>query len=413
MPAINSPLLVSLAKGIDARVIFQGDTQQLQAVGRGQPLAMLERELGFGMQVGRINVTRRQLRLEDKRLAQELSSGDAVRFSTAIEALIARGAIRSGGTDEAVQTILANRNAQKPVDAIVLSSTHRLAERISEKLHEAYKAARPEVKLAQIAAFKVKQLQPTELLSTASYQPGEMIEYQCHAQKSARIAEVATVTADGIRVKGQQELVAFDNVAAVYSKTMLERGAGETLLLTEKIKQNGKVYENGSRQTIASIDDRKVRFESGLELDLHDGRVRQGDVVTTYKAQGASRTEMIRVEDNRSLNAMANREDLHVAFTRHRASARMFVQDISVLQRVANRSLIKDVTARDLETRKTVNFVERIGEALARAIRSAKRMTKAAKREQERIRELYLKKRRGKAEAHAREQKRGPEMAPV
>jgi len=167
---------------------------------------MLERELGFGMHVGRLNVTRRQLRLEDKRLAQELSSGDAVRFSTAIEALIASGAIRSGGTDEAVQTILANRKAQKPVDAIVLSSTHRLAERISEKLHEAYKAARPEVKLAQIAAFKVKQLQPTELLSTASYQPGEMIEYQCHAQKSARIAEVATVTADGIRVKDGRRL---------------------------------------------------------------------------------------------------------------------------------------------------------------------------------------------------------------
>src|SRR6266403_499050 len=135
--------LANLARDIDARVIFQGDTQQLQAVGRGQPLAMLERELGFGMHVGRINVTRRQLRLEDKLLAQELSSGDAVRFSTAIEALIASGAIRSGGTDEAVQTMLTKRNAQKPVDAIVLSSTHRLAERISEKLHEAYKAVRP------------------------------------------------------------------------------------------------------------------------------------------------------------------------------------------------------------------------------------------------------------------------------
>jgi hypothetical protein len=48
---------------------------------------------------------------------------------------------------------------------------------LSEKLHEAYKAVRPEAKLAQVAAFKVKQLQPTELLSTASYQPGEMIEY--------------------------------------------------------------------------------------------------------------------------------------------------------------------------------------------------------------------------------------------
>jgi conjugative relaxase-like TrwC/TraI family protein len=39
--------LVSLANDVDARVIFQGDTQQLPAVGRGQPLAMLERELGF------------------------------------------------------------------------------------------------------------------------------------------------------------------------------------------------------------------------------------------------------------------------------------------------------------------------------------------------------------------------------
>jgi ATP-dependent exoDNAse (exonuclease V) alpha subunit len=73
--------LVSFANDVDARVIFQGDTQQLPAVGRGQPLAMLERELGFGMHVGRINVTRRQLKLEDKRVAQELSSGDAPRFS--------------------------------------------------------------------------------------------------------------------------------------------------------------------------------------------------------------------------------------------------------------------------------------------------------------------------------------------
>jgi hypothetical protein len=49
--------------------------------------------------------------------------------------------------------------------------------------------------------------------------------------------------------------------------------------------------------------------------------VRQGDAVTTYKAQGVSKTDMIRLEGNRSLLAMANREDLYVAFTRHRADA--------------------------------------------------------------------------------------------
>jgi ATP-dependent exoDNAse (exonuclease V) alpha subunit len=77
--------LVSLARDSDARVIFQGDTRQLQAVGRGQPLAMLESDLGFGTRVGRIGVTRRQLKIEDKRLSRELSSGDGERFCAVVE----------------------------------------------------------------------------------------------------------------------------------------------------------------------------------------------------------------------------------------------------------------------------------------------------------------------------------------
>src|SRR5258707_3625735 len=407
--------LVSLANDVDARVIFQGDTQQLPAVGRGQPLAMLEREIGFGMQVGRINVTRRQLKLEDKRVAQELSSGDAARFSAAIETLIERGGIRRGGIAEAVEAILANKNAQRPVETIVLSSTHRVAERVSEKLHEAYRAARPELNMAKIAAFKVKALQPAELLSTASYRPGEMIEYQPDDYKPARLAEVLKVITEGVQVKGQlkgaRELVCFHTVSAVYGKVVLERGPGEVLLLTQKIKANGQVYENGSRQTIAAIDGDRMRFESGLELKLDDGRVRQRNAVTTYKSQGASKTEMIRVEDNRSLLAMANREDLHVAFTRHRASARMFVQDINVLRRVGNRSLIKDLEARDLETRKTATVVERIEEALMQAARLAKKLASAAQRRADRILELRIKKKREKCRSQWREHSRAAEMA--
>jgi hypothetical protein len=120
---------------------------------------------------------------------------------------------------------------------------------------------------------------------------------------------------------------------------------------------------------------------------------------------------MIRVEDNHSLLAMANREDLHVAFTRHRANARMFVQDIDILRQVANRSLINDLTARDLETREIASFVERIEEALAQAVRFAKAMTKAARREQERIREMYVRRGPEKARAQSRERSRAAEVA--
>jgi hypothetical protein len=331
--------------------------------------------------------------------------------------LIERQAIRHGGIDDAVKAIVANRQAEKSVETIVLSSTHRVAEKVSEKLHQAYKKATPEVRMAQIAVLKPKELQPAELLSTASYKPGEMVEYRPAGDKPARMAEVLEVTAEGVRVKGRlrgaKELVSFEKVAAAYERTVLERGPGEILLLTQKIKTDGRAYENGSRQTIAAIDGEKMRFESGLELRLDDGRVRQGDAVTTYKAQGASKAEMIRVEDNRSLLAMANREDLHVAFTRHRNQARMFVEDIDILRQVANRSLIKDVMARDLETRKITSFVERMEAVLTQAWDLAKRMvTKAARREQKQLCELAeWKKRQDKIRAQAREQSRGAEMA--
>jgi hypothetical protein len=67
--------------------------------------------------------------------------------------------------------------------------------------------------MAQISAFKVEALQPAELLSTASYRPGEMIEYRVNHQKPARLGEVQDVNAEGVKIKGQlkgaQELVSL------------------------------------------------------------------------------------------------------------------------------------------------------------------------------------------------------------
>jgi hypothetical protein len=134
-----------------------------------------------------------------------------------------------------------------------------------------------------------------------------------------------------------------------------------------------------------------MRFQSGLELDLQEGRVRQGDAMTTYKVQGASKMEMIRVEDNRSLTAMANREDLHVAFTRHRAAARMFVQDVHVLRKAAQRSAIDKVWARDLQ--------KALGQQAERKLEAVVNRRQSVEQRREMIRELRFKKRRAEARA--------------
>ena len=66
--------LVREAERVDARVIFQGDTEQMAAVGRGQPIKLLQDELGLGMHVPRASISRRQLTVADKQLAVDLSS---------------------------------------------------------------------------------------------------------------------------------------------------------------------------------------------------------------------------------------------------------------------------------------------------------------------------------------------------
>ena len=87
------------------------------------------------------------------------------------------------------------------------------------------------------------------------------------------------------------------------------------------------------------------------------------------------------------------------------------MQDLNALRRVANRSLIKDMTAHDLETLKIETVLERVEEALRQAVTLAKKLVTAPQRRAERIRELRIKKRREKTRSQRREQNRTPEVA--
>src|ERR1700678_1126867 len=92
--------LVREAERAGARVIFQGDTEQMAAVGRGQPIKLLQDELKLGMHVPRASISRRQLTEADKQLAADLSSGDAAKFADAVKQMLDRGMILQTPPDE-------------------------------------------------------------------------------------------------------------------------------------------------------------------------------------------------------------------------------------------------------------------------------------------------------------------------
>jgi hypothetical protein len=333
--------LVREAERVEARVIFQGDTEQMAAVGRGQPIKLLQDELGLGMHVPRASISRRQLTVADKELAADLSSGNAEKFAGAVQKMLDRGMIRETSPDKAAEEvakeIVEGRATGKEVVAV--SSVHRISEALAERVHDLHveKAGRDGQTL--LAVHVKRDLQPAELRSSQFYRAGDVVEYK---QRDAVVrAPVVSVLPDALAVEGKVKPLPLKQVRAVFNPSRIERGPGESLLLQEKIKQDGHIFEKGSRQTIARVFENTVHFDSGLKLSANDGRVRQGDCLTDYKAQGIKGAQVRGIEDNSSAMVMANKEAFHVKGTRHVQKLILHVENKNLYVEAIQRSNVK------------------------------------------------------------------------
>jgi conjugative relaxase-like TrwC/TraI family protein len=332
--------LVRAATRNGARIIFQGDTEQKLAVGRGSPLEVLQERLKLGMHVERANISRRQLAAQDKKLAQDLSSGDGKRFSVALEQYIDRGDVMElkpeMATLEAAKYVVEARSEGK--DVLVFASVHRLCDGISEEIHRAAMKGSPKPKTTELDVWKAKDLQDAEKRSPHFYSVGNAVEWKTGVKT---ISGIVSGIVDGKVKVGEKLLLDLTKVTDVYERKQIVRGLGAHVVLSEKIKHGSKVYERNSRHEIKRIGGGFVTFGTGLRLATNDGRLKQGDVLTVDKAQGAKGKSVLWVEDNRSLMAMSNKRDVHVGFTRHVEQVKMLVESISVFRELAVRDKTK------------------------------------------------------------------------
>lgn len=337
--------LIKLARETGARVILQGDTEQKLAVGRGSPLEVLQERLKLGMHVERASISRRQLAAEDKKLAQELSSGDSELFGNALEKYIARGDVVELPPEDAIKgaasRILDARSQGE--DILTFSSVHRLCDAVSEELHQQALKRDPKLKTTNLDAWKIKDLQPAELRSPHFYEVGNTVEFlQGQTTRSGIIERVEgnTVFLQG-KTLFRYNSVDLSMVTALYERTVLQRGIGARVVITEQIKHGKSIFERNSQHKIKKVIEGFVTFDSGLKITVSDGRIRQGDVLTVDKAQGAKGKNVLWVEDNRSLMAMSNKRDVHVGFTRHVEKVSMMVENVDVFRQLAIRGKTK------------------------------------------------------------------------
>jgi hypothetical protein len=279
----------------------------------------------------------------DKRLAADLSSGNDGRFVGAVQKMLDRGMIRETPPDAAIEKvakeIVEARATGKEVVAV--SSVHRINEALADRVHDLHVEKTGHDGQTPFDVHVKRDLQPAELRSSQFYEVGDVVEYK-QADAVMR-APVTFVLADAVvvEINGESQGLPLKQVRAVFDLSHVERGPGEKLLLQEKIKQDDRIFEKGSRQTIARVNGGMVYFESGLRLHANDGRVRQGDCLTDYKAQGLKGVEVRGIEDNGSAMAMANKEAFHVKGTRHVKNLVLHVENKSLYVEAIQRTNVK------------------------------------------------------------------------
>ena len=295
------------------------------------------------MHVPRASISRRQLSVADKQLAADLSSGNEEKFVGAVGKILDRGMIRETPPDAAIEKvakeIVEGRASGKEVAAV--SSVHRISDALAERVHDLHVERSGREDQTFLDIHVKRELQPAELRSSQFYRVGDVVEYK---QDDALVrAPVTSVQPDALVIErdGEAHELALRQVRAVFNLSRIERGPGEKLLLQEKIKQDDRIFEKGSRQTISHADDGVVHFKSGLRLRTDDGRVRQGDCLTDYKAQGIKGAQVRGIEDNGSAMAMANKEAFHVKGTRHVQNLILHVENKSLYVEAIQRTNMK------------------------------------------------------------------------
>jgi len=249
--------------------------------------------------------------------------------------------IRETPPDEAIEKvakeIVEGRTTGKEVVAV--SSVHRISEALSERVHDLHVERSSRDNQTLLDVHVKRDLQPAELRSSQFYHVGDVVEYKL--DDALVRAPVVSVLPDALVVENGENPLPLRQVRAVFDLSRIERGPGEKLLLQEKIKQDGHIFEKGSRQTIARVVGNTVHFESGLQLSANDGRVRQGDCLTDYKAQGIKGAHIRGIEDNGSAMAMANKEAFHVKGTRHVQNLILHVENKGLYVEAIQRTNVK------------------------------------------------------------------------
>ena len=332
--------LLGLTGRQGTRLVFSGDTKQIQSVEASDALRVLERE----SQLKSVSLTQVQRQSAPSyREAVETLRRDPARGFDQLEAIGALREVpyldRSAAVAQAYREALATPNAQgKEPSVLVVAATHEEIGRVTA----AIRADRRELG-AGITLERHMPLNYTAAQKGAArhYEPGQLVVYH-RATKDAEKGETLEVTrvargrvfartAAGVEreLHAKQQAGSFD----VYERRSIEVAPQDKLLLGANRREQGFRAVNGELVTVARVSEGGcVELADGRTLPADYRQFSHGYAVTAHRSQGKSVDTVVI-----SADAM-KRELFYVAASRGRESLTVLTSDTDQLRASISRS---------------------------------------------------------------------------
>jgi ATP-dependent exoDNAse (exonuclease V) alpha subunit len=328
--------LLRVAEERSLRLVFAGDTRQIQSVEACDALRVLEKE--SRLKSVELTQVRRQPVGAYRDAIHELRRNPAL----GIARLEAMGAVREVAwldRPQAIAQAFAEFQSQGR-NSLVVCATHDEIDRVTEAIRSSRKddgRLDAGMQLARDVPLGWTKAQKTDI---RNFRPGQFLGFHRAVKNIAKNAtlEVVKVEAKHVILRNEQgearkitgkQAGSFD----VYERRSIDVAAGDRLLLSANRRDRGFRATNGEIVTVASV------CRSGM-IQLQDGRVmphnfRQfayGYAVTAHRSQGKSVNSVIV-----SADGMRN-ELFYVAASRGREGVLVVTSDRELLRESVARS---------------------------------------------------------------------------
>jgi conjugative relaxase-like TrwC/TraI family protein len=331
--------MLRVAKQNSIRVVFSGDTQQIQSVESCNALRVLEKE--SRLKTVALTQVRRQTEERYKDAVQELRRNPELGF----EKLDAIGAVHEVAWLDRPQ-IVANaffELRRKGQDPLVVCPTHEEIDRVTEAIRSLRKASgevRESFQLTRDVSLNWTVAQKRDL---RNFHAGQILGFHRAVKGIAKDETAEVVSTDGTSVtlrndRGEirkitgKQAKSFD----VYERRIVDIVVGDKLMLTANRRQPGFRTTNGEIVTVERIDNRgRVHLKDGRVLPTNFGQFDHGYAVTAHRSQDKSVDSVIISADG------MQRELFYVAASRGRESAVIITSKKGLLLESIGRSAVR------------------------------------------------------------------------